>query len=56
MKEIKDKLAQVFHFDLYGKRDEKYTFLIIREAFASSEGFPIEGFPNNPQLLIFNHE
>ncbi len=23
----KDKLAQVFHFDLYGKRDEKYTFL-----------------------------
>jgi predicted helicase len=23
----KDKLAQVFHFDLYGKREEKYNFL-----------------------------
>ncbi|KHJ38628.1 putative helicase [Pedobacter glucosidilyticus] len=23
----KDKLAQVFHFDLYGKRDDKYNFL-----------------------------
>ena len=23
----KDKLAQVFHFDLYGKREDKYDFL-----------------------------
>ncbi|MDR0710876.1 MAG: hypothetical protein LBF67_00825 [Prevotellaceae bacterium] len=23
-----EKLAQVFHFDLYGKREEKYKFLL----------------------------
>ena len=27
MKEKNKKLAQVYHFDLYGKREEKYNFL-----------------------------
>lgn len=27
MKKQNEKLAQVYHFDLYGKRDLKYNFL-----------------------------
>jgi predicted helicase len=44
----KDKLAQVFHFDLYGKREEKYEFLNEN----SLESIDFTSIPNKAPMFF----
>ncbi|HRO08535.1 MAG TPA: hypothetical protein PK047_06675 [Saprospiraceae bacterium] len=48
-----NKLAQVFHFDLYGKRDDKYDFL-NENNLASIEWNELQ--PNEPNYFLVNKD